>query len=407
MTPATVTYRDIEVNELEASGGGQRYLLTHDGRHFEANAMVVDLLRTLQAHDDEAAAIAEYTRKCNGRYSAGQVEAFVAGRLRPIVAGEGKTARRQFLYERELLPAAAIARVSDTLKVMFTPWLMVAVVVAVLAADVWFMLTADDMLKVDGDASIYGVAGLLLFMCGSSLFHELGHAAACRRMGVDHGGIGFGMYLTFPVFYTDVSRVWRLPRLKRIVVNLAGIYFQCFILGALLLWYGTGAAGHETARYLVLTMNLGFALTLNPFFRFDGYWIASDALGVPNLRRRSQEMAGYLWRRLRRKPDTGPKPYLLQMSGAARWIMAVYIVAVNAFMGFYFFGVLPGFLWSFAQSFPAEANRLIIYVGNGMTPPFALIRNIVMQLLFLAMIGYMVYGLTRPLWRRYAERKRK
>ena len=396
-------YTHIDVCELEASTSDRRYLLTHGERHFEANATVVELLRTLQSHADEEAAIADYAGWSGGRYTAEQVEAFVAERLRPIVAGGEAKKQRQFLYERELLPARAIDRLSDAMAVMFTPWLMVAVTVLTLAADAWFMLTADDLLRVDGGVSIYGVAGLLVFMCASSMLHELGHAAACKRMGVGHGGIGFGMYLTFPVFYTDVSRVWRLPRRKRLVVNIAGVYFQCFILAGLLGWYY--ASRSDVARYLVLSMNLGFVLTLNPFFRFDGYWIASDALGVPNLRQRSRELIGWLWRKARGKGgDT--RPYLLQMSGGAKWLMAVYAVAVNAFMGFYFFYVLPGFVWSFAQSFPAEAERLIIYLANGMTPPFALLRNIVMQLLFLAMIGYMIWGLSRPLWSKYVGARR-
>lgn len=296
---------------------------------------------------------------------------------------------------------------SDVLAVLFTPWVIITVVIGVLAADIWFMLTAPNLLRINGGVSVYGMAGLLLFMGASSMFHELGHAAACKRMGVRHGGIGFGMYLTFPVLYTDVSQVWRLPRRQRLVVNIAGVYFQCLILVGLLAWYYCveGMAA-DMARYLILTMNLGFVLTLNPFFRFDGYWIASDALGIPNLRQRSYEVLGWLWRRILHK-ESGRRPYLMQISGTAKWIMAVYTVAVNAFMGFYFFYVLPGFLWSFTKSFPAEAERLVFYVANGMTPPFALIRNIAMQLVFLAMIIYMVRGLSRPLRNKYAGKKQK
>ncbi len=338
-----MTYTDIEVSELESSAKGARYVLSHGGRHYEANATVVELLRTLQSHADEAEAIADYASRSGGRYSPDEVEAFVAQRLRPIVAGGGAGKSRQFLYERELLPARAIDRLSDALAVMFTPWVMAVTVTLALGADLWFMLTADNLLRVDGGVSIYGVAGLMVFMCASSMLHELGHAAACKRMGVAHGGIGFGMYLTFPVFYTDVSRVWRLPRRKRLVVNLAGVYFQCFILAGLLVWYYAGGASDDVARYLILTMNLGFVLTLNPFFRFDGYWIATDALGVPNLRQRSRELIGWAWRRLRRKPE-GTRPYLLGLSRGAKWLMGVYAVAVNAFMGFYFFYALPMFL---------------------------------------------------------------
>lgn len=69
---------------------------------------------------------------------------------------------------------------------------------------------------------------------------------------------------------------------------------------------------NDILRYLILIMNLGFVMALYPFFKFDGYWIASDLLGVPNLRQRSLELPGYLYRYVRRKP-IDRKPYLLQI----------------------------------------------------------------------------------------------
>ena len=43
------------------------------------------------------------------------------------------------------------------------------------------------------------------------------------------GNIGFALYFIYPAFYTDVTKVWRLPRLKRAVVDLGGIYFQAIL----------------------------------------------------------------------------------------------------------------------------------------------------------------------------------
>lgn len=63
-------------------------------------------------------------------------------------------------------------------------------------------------------------------------------------------------------------------------------------------------------------------------------------------------------------------------------------LVVNFFMGFYFFYVIPNFLYHFALSFPDEVKELILYLSNGLTPPFALLRNIGMQLMFLALLGF-------------------
>ena len=152
-------------------------------------------------------------------------------------------------------------------------------------------------------------------------------------------------------------------------------------------------------RYLILTLNLGFVMTLNPFFKFDGYWLASDILGVPNLRARSKEVIAYFIRKWRGKPS-GAKPYLLQVKRASRYgllvysvVVNVFMVVVNVFMAYYFCYILPKFLVSFVQSFPEEVSQLVMYLSNGMTPSFALLRNIGMQLVLLALVGMMVYKL--------------
>ena len=244
------------------------------------------------------------------------------------------------------------------------------------------------------------IVGLLVFMLLSSFFHELGHASACKHFGVQHGGIGFGLYLTFPVLYTDVTEVWKLNRIQRCVVNIAGVYFQSYWLIGLLI--GFFLTGNDILRYLILIMNFGFLMTLNPFFKFDGYWIASDLLGVPNLRARSKELLNYWYKRMCKQSIT-QKPYLLQIRPAAKYGLLIYSIVVNLFMGFYFFYIIPSFLYRFVSTFPDAVNELILYLSNGMTPPFALLRNIGSQLLFLALIGYLFWKLAQPVLKRYVK----
>lgn len=48
----------------------------------------------------------------------------------------------------------------------------------------------------------------------SDVFHELGHASATSYFGANHGGVGMGFYLFMPVFFADVSDIWRLKKNK-------------------------------------------------------------------------------------------------------------------------------------------------------------------------------------------------
>ncbi len=119
-------------------------------------------------------------------------------------------------------------------------------------------------------------------------FHELGHAAACKYFGANHGGIGFGFYLLSPVMYADVSDIWKLKRKERIIVNLAGLYIQILIA----LFFGVIFLITNQLFFLTIMYMLGLIsvfVNINPFFRTDGYWVLSDLSGVSNLRKTSNE----------------------------------------------------------------------------------------------------------------------
>ena len=78
---------------------------------------------------------------------------------------------------------------------------------------------------------------LLLLVLGlsvaSMLFHECGHAAACRYGGARPGVIGVGFYVVWPAFYTNVTDAYRLGRAGRIRTDLGGVYFNAVFALAL------------------------------------------------------------------------------------------------------------------------------------------------------------------------------
>lgn len=118
------------------------------------------------------------------------------------------------------------------------------------------------------------------------LLHELGHASAAYWFGIEPQEIGFGFYFIFPVFYTNVTAIWALPVRERIVVNLAGIYFQLIANLPLLVLFYTGIC--NPVCFVLITANtIGLLSALNPFLRFDGYWLFSDIFNIPNLHAKS------------------------------------------------------------------------------------------------------------------------
>jgi len=116
----------------------------------------------------------------------------------------------------------------------------------------------------------------------------MGHASATRRYGARPAEIGFGLYLIFPVFYCNVTEAWRLPRLQRIVISAGGSYFQLLATASLVPFQlGSGS----DVLTLVIAANLVSVLVnVNPFFKFDGYWMYSDFFAIPNLRERASAL---------------------------------------------------------------------------------------------------------------------
>lgn len=118
-------------------------------------------------------------------------------------------------------------------------------------------------------------------MALSVTFHEIGHATAASYFGAKHGGIGGGFYLLTPVYFADVTDIWRLKKSERIIVNLAGMYFElifCAILSII---------GYLFSSTLLIILSVIISIhtlfNLNPFLRSDGFWIVSDLTNKPNL----------------------------------------------------------------------------------------------------------------------------
>ncbi|HBH48290.1 MAG TPA: hypothetical protein DDX98_06605 [Bacteroidales bacterium] len=162
-----------------------------------------------------------------------------------------------------------------------------------------------------------------VILCLTMLVHEVGHIAACRKFGIDHGEIGFGFYLIFPVVYADVTKIWTLDKHKRTIANLGGIYLELVyasILTAIYLY---------TAEMVFLVASVFVfikALTeLNPFIRYDGYWVLSDLTNTPNLLPKANGLISYVFSKKNNYSESAQqwqkKHFLLFAYGVFNWIL--------------------------------------------------------------------------------------
>ena len=167
-------------------------------------------------------------------------------------------------------------------RVLFAAPIVVAVLVSLVLADWWLIvyghLTAGFVTVLTHPGYLLGGIGLLL---AGTLWHEIGHASACRRGGGKPGAIGFGLYLMVPALFTEVSETYRMPRRARLCVDLGGIYFNAINIVVLAgVFYFTKLPFLALA---VLFLHMEIIEQMLPIVRLDGYYVLSDWLGIPDL----------------------------------------------------------------------------------------------------------------------------
>lgn len=137
-----------------------------------------------------------------------------------------------------------------------------------------------------GGALAFGVALFFAKLC-----HEFGHAFMAKRAGCRVQSMGVAFMVLLPMFYTDVSDAWRVnDRRARLLIGAGGVLAELLLACiALLAWSLLPDGPARTAAFMLAsaTWLTTLAVNLNPFMRFDGYFLLSDFWEVDNLQGRA------------------------------------------------------------------------------------------------------------------------
>jgi putative peptide zinc metalloprotease protein len=208
----------------------------------------------------------------------------VAGADGSIVPSAREQAARspmQVQMKMAVIPPTVTNSVTGVFRVLYFPPVLIAVLAAAAAAHVWLYLihgvgkSVHDIIYSPGLILVLFVAFIL-----SAAFHELGHGAGLRYGGGQVRAMGAGLYLIYPVFYTDITDAYRLGRGGKLRTSLGGFYFNLiFSLGVL----GLYAVTHAEFLLIVMALiDLEIVYQMLPFVRMDGYWILADLTGIPD-----------------------------------------------------------------------------------------------------------------------------
>jgi len=177
-------------------------------------------------------------------------------------------------------------------------WMTVIIIAVVLTASNWPDLSKGVADRIMAPSNLF----LLFFIYPVvKFFHEMGHAFSTKVWGGEVHEMGIMLLVFMPIPYVDASSSWSFrDRKKRIVVGAAGMGVELFLAAlALFVWLTVEQGIVRAIAYNV--MLIGGVSTLffngNPLLRFDGYYIFSDLIEIPNLSSRANNYIGYLFQR--------------------------------------------------------------------------------------------------------------
>lgn len=385
-------WRLRDAGALDTAERGAAVLVTSDsGSHVRVPARTHAFLLAVESSADARALAAAVGEGASPELVAGHASELIAS-LRRI--RETPRRDRLFLFRLRLLRRDRIVAIVRHLVWAFHPAVAIASVIAAVGLALALAPAFSEVSFTDGNA----VPAYLLLLV-STFVHELGHAAASVRAGAPPREIGFTTYVIYPAFYSDVTEAWRLTRWQRVLVDIGGVYFQLWTVGAFAALYAaTGWRPLGTAVWYTLG-SIGFQL--NPIFKFDGYWIVADCLGVTNLYEQPRRLARHVWSRLRGRSG-GAWPWPRSVTA----VLVPYSIASFAFLAVYFVTLGPN-IAADVSAYPGLVRRVVVgLVGAGPSIDVQLVVELISSTFFLFIAGALAWralqsiaalvGLRRP-----------
>ena len=164
----------------------------------------------------------------------------------------------------------------------FVLWVMIGVYSLVMLVDNWQRVYASSANVLSSGSWIW----LLITWFVLKVVHESAHGIACRKYGGEVPEFGVVFILFAPMAFVNVTSMWRfVNRWQRMVVSAAGMYVEFLVAFlAIIVWSQTdGVVASIAFSVMVMSSVTTILFNANPLMRFDGYFLLSDLLAIPNL----------------------------------------------------------------------------------------------------------------------------
>ena len=251
---------------------------------------------------------------------------------------------------------------------IYTRWFITVSVGVMLAALTLVVSQWQDFYaKLPEFQSFFNWYTIVYFWCSLAIvkvIHEFGHGLTAKHFGGEVHEMGMLLLVLTPALYCDVTDSWLLPsKWKRIWISAAGIYVECFLAAiATFVWFNTQPGLLNSlmlATMFICSVNT-ILFNANPLLRYDGYYVMSDWLEIPNLRIKSTQFFIYLFQEKVLGLEVPVQNY---MPRSRRFLFVSYAIASYVYRWVVTFSILY-FLSQFLEPYGLKSISYMLAIGS-------------------------------------------
>lgn len=218
-------------------------------------------------------------------------------------------------------------------RAMCHPLLLLALLAVVVIGAAQAAMHAGALMSNVADR-VFAADNVLLMMLVyplAKLLHEAGHAYAVKLGGGEVHEVGVMLLVLFPVPYVNASSSAAFPDAwRRVAVSAAGMVMELVLASLAAIAWVLLDPGPLRAAALDMMVLCGVSTLVfngNPLLRFDGYYVLSDLIGVPNLDTRARQHVLYLLKRylLGMRGEVGA----VEVRGEGRWLVTFGLLSLT------------------------------------------------------------------------------
>lgn len=195
-------------------------------------------------------------------------------------------------------PNEIFDRIIDRIRFLWHPLTVKCFLGLILAAIIAVILNHErfvadlEQLAYQTQENPWNLLVIWMIALGAIALHECAHGLTCKYYGGDVHEIGVLLLCFQPCMYCNVNDAWMFDNTRhKIYVAAVGVWAELVLSAiAVFVWLLVDTAhpvGFVAFTLVLVSTASSLFMNVNPLMKFDGYYILSDVLEMPNLRENS------------------------------------------------------------------------------------------------------------------------